>query len=220
MDKYPAYLYKTLVIGVIIIFVGVGIQPAFATVYKKEISKSNNSINISENDTWLGQLIINFDEEINCQIRAINKVGIHVGRYYIEVLINYKCPPNRKIVASYDYIARLQDLYHPVNDIIIVDKSGATIINGSGSNPPPFYHRYPKYLPKFFGTLYLKIEANLKVFELVNGSWVQIDSDHEEKIVIQEIFISDSRNRDITNILHIIFEKFPFMEVLLRKMNI
>ena len=30
MDRNPAWLYKTLVVGVILLFVGVGIQPAFA----------------------------------------------------------------------------------------------------------------------------------------------------------------------------------------------
>ena len=35
MDKHPIWLYKTIVVGVITIFIGVGIQPAF--------SVSNNS---------------------------------------------------------------------------------------------------------------------------------------------------------------------------------
>ena len=30
MDKHPALLYKTLVVGVIVLFIGIGIQPAFA----------------------------------------------------------------------------------------------------------------------------------------------------------------------------------------------
>jgi parallel beta-helix repeat protein len=44
MDKHPAWFYKTLVVGVIVLFIGVGLQPAIADIVKKPhipISKSN-----------------------------------------------------------------------------------------------------------------------------------------------------------------------------------
>lgn len=47
MDKKPALLYKTLVAGVIVLFIGVGIQPAFALENK---SCSNISTIIFEKD--------------------------------------------------------------------------------------------------------------------------------------------------------------------------
>jgi hypothetical protein len=35
MDRNPAWLYKTLVVGVIVLFIGLGVQPAIATVEPK-----------------------------------------------------------------------------------------------------------------------------------------------------------------------------------------
>jgi hypothetical protein len=54
MDRNPARLYKLLVVGVIVLFIGVGVQPAFAvdvSVSKtsdneKECNKKHNSIGL------------------------------------------------------------------------------------------------------------------------------------------------------------------------------
>ena len=46
MDRNPDLLYKTLVVGVIVLFIGVGIQPAFADVSNISKSESNENCDI------------------------------------------------------------------------------------------------------------------------------------------------------------------------------
>jgi hypothetical protein len=38
MDRYPAWLYKILIVGVIFLFVGIAVQPSIATVQQEEIN--------------------------------------------------------------------------------------------------------------------------------------------------------------------------------------
>ena len=38
MDRNPAVLYKGLVVGVIVLFIGLGVQPAFATIKSEKVN--------------------------------------------------------------------------------------------------------------------------------------------------------------------------------------
>lgn len=46
MDKHPAVLYKTLVVGVMILFIGMGIQPAIAVDVSASISDDEDDCDI------------------------------------------------------------------------------------------------------------------------------------------------------------------------------
>jgi hypothetical protein len=48
MDKHPALLYKSLVVGVVVLFIGVGIQPAFAITPDSEENCNCKKLNDSE----------------------------------------------------------------------------------------------------------------------------------------------------------------------------
>ncbi|KYK22916.1 hypothetical protein AYK21_03400 [Thermoplasmatales archaeon SG8-52-2] len=44
MDTHPALFFKTLVVGVIVLFIVVGIQPAFADVFNSSVSENETSL--------------------------------------------------------------------------------------------------------------------------------------------------------------------------------
>jgi len=221
MLKSSNMVYKLLVVGIIVLFCGISIQPCNAIVQNNERLESNTAPNGLKDVKQLAKMTINFGEEIyNDKIEHISGGGHPLGRYYIQVLINFSCPSNRKLYIHYHYDARLIDWFHPFYDIVFCDKSRyVTIINGS--NPPEINETYDKQLDEhYYWVMELHISATLIVYEYINGYWRQIDDDSTNKEVRDVIWFIDSRHTERIRILKIIFYKHSSLEALLRIMNL
>ena len=150
------------------------------------IQEESNEEPISENgdSTWLATLRMDFSDEIyNDKITHFEGGGIPVGEYYIEVVMDFECPSNRKIEINYHYSAKFVYLYFHSTQLVFCDKSDSfTIINGS--NPHTVHIKYEKHLDEwYFWIMKLLINATLKVYEYNDGKWIQISEDYTDKSV-------------------------------------
>ena len=81
MNRNPVLLYKMLVVGVIVLFIGVGIQPAIATVQKEEIDIVQAPPEIFFEYEILG------DNLVNIWVMAIDETS---GMDRLEIYFNGK----------------------------------------------------------------------------------------------------------------------------------
>ena len=184
MNRNPRVLYKTLIVGTIILFFVIGLQPVFAKV--KEIPIIMPKLN-QEDTKHLANLTISFSEIIyNENIDYEHERYRPIGNYSINLNVNFNCPPDKKISISYWGGAELttsppydeRDIY-----FFDIDKS-ITIINGS--NPPNINLTYEEYVPSYRNyNIYLYIGARLVEYEFFQGHWVWV-SDDEAGLHISE----------------------------------
>lgn len=180
MINQSGILSKSLVVGVIVLFIGISVQPCIAMV-QKEVMKTPT---INPDDTWyLANLSMDFGEYItNNRIEYEHISERPQGNYTINVKINFECPDNLKIVVRYEYFAEVEDyeVLYPITFCNVKDT--VTIINGS--NPPDIDIDYTEYCPLHSGLygihlwlLTLRIKANLTAYEYLDGEWVKTHND-------------------------------------------
>ncbi|UCF49034.1 MAG: hypothetical protein JSU91_04610 [Thermoplasmatales archaeon] len=75
MDRNPAMLYKTLVVGVIVIFIGVGIQPAVAELSNISKSDSKDDCNLCPKKISKSHIIL-IESLLNRLEKYDNKLSI------------------------------------------------------------------------------------------------------------------------------------------------
>jgi len=184
---------KTLAVAVIILFLGLAIQPSVAVTQKEVIQTST----LNPDDTrYLANLTMDFGEYITNDDIEYEDIPTRLGgNYTINVKINFRCPDDLKIVIKYEYYAHIYldggDVYW--NTFFDV-KDTITIINGS--NPPDINMNSSDNL---FGvwykywTLILKIKANLTVYEFIDGEWVKSHNDDTDKEIRATFDIVESR---------------------------
>jgi len=214
MDSNSNLLYKSLVITVILLFLGFGIQPAIANVQKEIIEETM----VNPNETrYLANFTMDFGENItNDRIEYESIRKRPEGDYTINVKINFNCPDNLMIVVKYEYFAEVFDMYI-LDTITFCDvKKLVTIINGS--NPPNRDIDYTKFCPnqaQHDWLLTLRIKANLTAYEYVDGEWVKLHND-DTFIEIKDIVIFNRiRPSERHHILIRLLEHFPLLERLL-----
>lgn len=182
MNIKSSLLYKTLVVCIILLFIGISVQPCIAIVQKEDRLDSKSEPTGPINDAkWFATLRMDIGDEIyNEKIDWREKSRNPVDHYYINVSINFRCPPNRKIEIKYYYCAvfisddgwiKFFDYESSVDSV--------TIINGS--NPPDINENVTKYcypagMPGHF-VMSLIIACNITVYKYENGEWVSVDED-------------------------------------------
>ena len=167
---------KGLAVAVILLFVGVGIQPAIATVQKEVIQTS--TLNPDET-RYLANFTMDFGEYItNETINYEKGVTRSSGDWTVNVKINFRCPENLKIVVDYEYFTELE-LWEQGDRITFCNVNDTvTIINDS--NPPDIDIDYTQYCFGVWGKawdLTLRIKANLTAYEFHGGEWVKLHND-------------------------------------------
>ncbi|KYK23286.1 hypothetical protein AYK21_02760 [Thermoplasmatales archaeon SG8-52-2] len=205
---------KGLVVAVILLVLGLAVQPSVAVTQKETIPVST----LNPDDTrYLANFTMDFGENItndNIEYESIWKRP--EGNYTINVKINFRCPENLKIVVKYQYFARLTD-WVTNDEIKFCDlKETETIINGS--NPPDINIDYTEFCPNHARNewfLELRIKANLTVYEFIDGEWVKLHND-DTFIEIKDIVIFNRiRPSERHHILIRLLEHFPLLERLL-----
>ncbi|KYK21655.1 hypothetical protein AYK21_04600 [Thermoplasmatales archaeon SG8-52-2] len=214
MDSNSNLLYKSLVITVILLFLGFGIQPAIANVQKEIIEETM----VNPNETrYLANFTMDFGENItNDRIEYESIRKRPEGDYTINVKINFNCPDNLMIVVKYEYFAEVFDMYI-LDTITFCDvKKLVTIINGS--NPPNRDIDYTKFCPnqaQHDWLLTLRIKANLTAYEYVDGEWVKHHSEDIFNETKDVIIFNRVRSSGSSHFLMKYFERFPILARLL-----
>ncbi len=213
MSKNPV-LYKSLVVGVIILFVGIGIQPAFAVVQNEIIGKTM----VNPDETWyLANFTMDFGENITNDIIDYEEKGrIPEGDYTINVKLNFRCPENIKIVVKYEYYAEVYDLVTLYPIFFCDAKETVTIINGS--NPPDIDIDYTEFCPMHARNqwlLVLRIKANLTAYEFIYGEWVKLHNDDTLEEIKDSLVFNRIRPSDGSHILMKLFDRLPILGRLL-----
>ena len=167
---------KTLAVAVILLFLGLAVQPSVAITQKEAITVS--PLNPDET-RYLANLSMDFGENItNDNIEYEKGVTRVTGNWTVNVKITFECPENLKIVVDYEYFAELQ-LWEQGDRITFCDvEDTVTIINGS--NPPDIDINYTQYCFGVWGKawdLTLRIKANLTAYEFHGGEWVKLHND-------------------------------------------
>ena len=87
MEKKPTLLYKTLVFGVIVLFIGVGIQPAFANThdtYENEDDCELCAKKVSKSQLTLLKNLLNRLEKYDDQLPALSELNPEFKEKYQE----------------------------------------------------------------------------------------------------------------------------------------
>jgi hypothetical protein len=180
---------KSVIVGfILIILLGASAVTPVESIQIIDNKEKTLESNHGQDDArWFATLKVDFGEEIyNEKIYWIWwKFALPEGDYYINVNINFRCPPDKRIDVSYHIkVAMYEEGPHK---IIFCDfEDSFTIINGS--NPPDIDEKYVKYCFNSgytwvgWGVWYI-IEADLDVYDFVDGEWVFIDEDHLYKEV-------------------------------------
>ncbi|MBW2966675.1 hypothetical protein KY342_06245 [Candidatus Woesearchaeota archaeon] len=221
MAKTSSMVYKSLVVGVIILFCGISVQPCIAIVQNNERLESNSEP-LSEplgDPRWLATLQVEFGEEISkAEIDLKRSFFYPVGNYYVHLDVNFNCPPDRKIFVKYRILA---GLYIPDWNVKIVFwdlEETVTIVNGS--NPPDINNDSIKYVSPHKYLYSLIIEANLTTYDYIDGEWVEVGNDSKKIDDYGIMYFINSRASETLHFLMKFFERFPNMEVFLRIMNL
>jgi len=212
-------VYKLLVVGVIILFCGISVQPCIAIIQKKETPKKPTVIQGDYN--YLADLSMDFGEYIyNNRIEYEDILTRRAGEWTVNVKINFSCPENLKIVVKYSYLAKLADYQIEETYYFFNVKKTVTIINGS--NPPDINKNDTFDINARIQELWLTLEikANLTAYEYIDGGWVKIHNDEIHEFIEDYIYFRNSRTYERTQILMRLLERFPNMEVFLRIMNL
>jgi hypothetical protein len=91
---------KGLVVAVIILFLGLGVQPAIANM-QKEVMIEPYSEPIGE-PKWLANMQVEFRDKItNEKIIWEPKEFMPAKNYYVHIDVKFRCLQNRKIVINY-----------------------------------------------------------------------------------------------------------------------
>jgi len=205
---------KGLVVGIIVLFQGIVIEPitSIDITQEKEIEESNPEVRDSK---WLATLRMDFGEEIyNEEIKYLKKWFYPRGDWYVNLIINFDCPSDRKIeidymVSAYLYAVARQEYWLTFIDYL---EGNYTIINGS--NPPDINKKYEKNVdwllaPNGFSMTFF-IVGELTVYEYVDDGWVKVDYDHAWIRKQHSGFFSDSRDSK---------RVYPFMRFIERYLN-
>jgi hypothetical protein len=209
------HLYgKALVVCVILLFLGVGIQSSFAIV-QREIMKTPS---IEQDETWY---LANFTFDVGDNL-SNNRIDYErilkraVGNWTINVKINFNCPDNLKIVVSYECFAEMEDTN--VGGTITFCDVWEKVIIMNGSNPPDLNINYTQYCPHHGGNewlLTLIIEAHLTAYKFINGEWELVHWDEIYNETQEGIVFNRVRNSERTHVLMRLFDRFPMLERLL-----
>ncbi len=218
MVNQSSILSKTLAIGIILIFVGISVQPCIAVV-QKEVTKEPTVTQAEYN--YLANLSMDFSENItNNRIDYEEDVVRPEGDWTVNVKINFRCPENLKIVVKYEYFAEVEDVVvsYPITFCDVKDT--VTIVNGS--NPPDIDIDYTEFCPLHSGLygihewkLTLRIKANLTAYEFLDGEWVYIDGDYIYNETTDIISFNHFRPSESSHLLMKLFERVPMLERLL-----
>ena len=163
---------KTLAVAVILLFLGLAIQPSVAVTQKEAITVSTLN---PDKTRYLANFSMDFGENItNDRIEYESIRKRPEGDYTINVKVNFNCPDNLMIVVKYEYYAEAQEFITSDRIFFCDAKKLVTIINGS--NPPDRDIDYTKFCPnqaQHDWLLTLRIKANLTAYEYVDGEWVK-----------------------------------------------
>ena len=85
MEKHPSLLYKILVVGIIVLFIGVGIQPAIAV--KPDTSEGEDDCNLCAKKLSISHLVLiesllNRLEKIDYELSLITKLNPTIEEKY------------------------------------------------------------------------------------------------------------------------------------------
>lgn len=203
-----------LIVTIIFLIVNISVQPCIAVVQNNERLESNSKPTNPNDAEWFATLQMDISDEIdNQQIDWIEKRFLPVGDYYINLSINFRCPPDRKVFIKSVYEALF------ISDdgwIVFYDgKNTTTIINGS--NPPDINKSRTIYCWSARHAFYmtLRLKGIIRVYEYLRGEWVEIFNDTKEISVHEEVDFSKSRASERTNFLMRFFERFPIFSRLL-----
>jgi hypothetical protein len=192
---------KGLAVAVIILFLGLGVQPAVAKVEPKVIQLSTLN---PDKTRYLANFTMDFGENItNDNIEYESIWERPSGEYTINVKINFNCPEDLKIVVDYEYFAETDD-YEDLVRIEFCDvKDTVTIINGS--NPSDIDIDYTEvcfaggFLWYYVATrLTLRIKAHLTAYEYVDGEWVFLHNDDAFMEITDQVIFNHIRPSERT----------------------
>jgi len=127
MSKNPAVLYKTLVVGVIVLFVGLGVQPAFAV--KSDVSDSRDDCNlcpkkVSNQNLVRLKNVVSRLETLNSKLSVLSKQYPEMEGLYIEL---------SDIILTLKEINKTTELNSPNSDFTIICEIFYRIANGAES---------------------------------------------------------------------------------------
>ena len=201
-----------LAVGITILFLGVTVQPAIATVQKETTSEPM----INPDDTrYLANLSMDFGENIsNNRIEYESIPKRPAGDWTVNVKINFRCPENRKIIVRYEYFAFIfdrHDIFHEFYDV----KDKVVITNGS--NPPDINDSKTLFVAHRPYQLFIQIsiKANLTAYEFIDGQWEKINTDEILNGVLDQVEFSKCRTIAKTWFLMRLFERIPVLYKLL-----
>jgi len=196
MVKTSNLVYTTLVVGVTVLFIGVGFQPAIAVV-QKEVGRNSTP---SYNDyNLLANLSLDIGEYISDNRIDYEETDYKPpGNQTINVKINFRCPENLKIVVRYSYYATIEDHYIASLYEFFDVKDTLTIINGS--NPPDINESKTIFIASRLRELEvtLRIKTNLTAYEFIDGVWVKLHNDSIFNETIDWVKFWNSRSSERT----------------------
>lgn len=180
---------KSAIVGfILIILLGASAVTPVTSIQIIDNKEKTLESNHGQDDArWFATLKVDFGKEIyNEKIYHLWwKLFLPEGDYYVNVKINFRCPPDKRIDVSYHI--RVVMAEEGPDKITFCDlKDTVTIINGS--NPPDIDEKYVKYCFNSgytwvgWGVDYI-IKADLNVYDFVDGEWVLTDEDHIDKEV-------------------------------------
>ena len=208
---------KTLLVGVILLFFGISIQPCIAVLQNKDMidSYSEPFGPIGEPD-WLADMEVEFGEEINNgKIYLTPEHGLPVKDYYVNVDVKFRCPADKMIVIDYLFEVILTDDW--VEKTFLEYSKTFTIINGS--NPPDINENFTHYISPNNWLVILRIVASLTVNEFLYGEWVEVSNDSIWRQEAAEILFFNSRASERTQMFMRIFESFPNLFPFLKQLK-
>jgi hypothetical protein len=168
MTKYKATIGSIL----IILLIASVITPAVSeqiTADKGSILESNLE---QGEDRWFATLRMDIEDRFtNESITYHRTKPFPRGYWYVELIINFDCPSDRKIELDYIAEADFFDMLGGGDDVdFFFIRDTITIINGS--NPPDINETYRGYVKSgIWYWMTLSIRANLKPYEYINGEW-------------------------------------------------
>ncbi|KYK20888.1 hypothetical protein AYK21_05470 [Thermoplasmatales archaeon SG8-52-2] len=210
---YFYYFKNGLTVCVIFILISISIHPCIADM-KKEITKG--PLVIQGDNNYLANLSMDFGEYIyNNRIEYEEMDYKPPGNQTVNIIINFRCPENLKIIIKYEYFAEIIDYEIGSHYTFFNVKKTITIINGS--NPPNindsktiFIASRPRELE-----VTLKIKANLTAYEFLDGEWIKHHNDDIFNETIDWVKFWNCRNSEITQVHRMFLERFPILAKLL-----
>jgi hypothetical protein len=166
-----------LTVAVIVLFIGLAIQPSVAVTQKEAITVS--PLNPDET-RYLANLSMDFGENItNNMIEYEKGVNRYYGDWTVNVRLKFRCPENLKIIVTYYYFAEL--INFNLGDVFTFCNVRETVTIVNGSNPPDIEIDYTELIYGGYNThfrIYLKLRGILDIYEFVDGEWVYLDGDY------------------------------------------